>query len=116
MSKHTDGPFFVVTDNSLQDEFGNGPILVAVSVHEDDTADAICWINNDLPQWEANAKLLSAAPDLLGIVERIFYSINGLSATLAATNRDYACSTLRKETAEVIRLSQLAIAKAKGGE
>ncbi len=60
------------------------------------------------------ARVMAAAPELLEVVERLFYTINGLSATLAATNRDYACSTLRKETAEAIRLSQIAISKSRG--
>lgn len=32
----TPGPWFVVRDTSQQDEFGNGPIGVAISVYEDD--------------------------------------------------------------------------------
>lgn len=60
----------------------------------------------------ANARLIAAAPDLLAVVQRLFHSVNGLSATFSAVNRDYACSQFRKELTETIRESQNAIAKA----
>ena len=61
---------------------------------------------------EANARLIAAAPDLLAVVQRLFHSVNGFSATFSAVNKDYACSQLRKEITETIREAQNAIAKA----
>lgn len=62
---------------------------------------------------EADAKIMASSPLLLAIALRLFHSVNGLSATFSAVNRDYACSQLRKELTETIREAQNAIAETK---
>lgn len=57
--------WFAVNDTSRQDELGNGPEDWCVSPYEDDSADAIAWINTDYADCESNARLMAAAPDLL---------------------------------------------------
>lgn len=66
-----DKKWFVVTDTSRQDELGNGPEDWCVSPHEDDTADAIAWMNSDYDDVDANACLMATAPEMLSLLQRI---------------------------------------------
>lgn len=59
--QHTPGPWFAVTDTSLQDEHGNGPVGIAISTWEDDVVDAIAWMQEGT---EADARLIAVAPEL----------------------------------------------------
>lgn len=44
ISKITPSPWYVVEDTSQCDEFGSGPIGVAISLCDSDTVDAIAWM------------------------------------------------------------------------
>ncbi len=59
---YSKGPWFVVEDTDQVDEFGNGPVHVAISRHEDDVADAVAWMHDGTFE---DAVLMAAAPDLL---------------------------------------------------
>jgi hypothetical protein len=62
----------------------------------------------------ANAALIAAAPDLLAIAELLHLSINGLHATLRATNIGYRGTELCRQMDALIRDNAAAIAKARG--
>lgn len=64
----------------------------------------------------ADAKLYAAAPDLLAVAERLHMDINGLHATMRATNTEYRTSELCRQMDALIRDNAAAIARAEGGE
>jgi hypothetical protein len=113
-TQHTPGPW----DYDYYDDH----IALSSPKHPDDyfarvefspCVDTSPW-DGDSPMTEdvANTKLIAVAPELLAVVQRLFLSVNGLSATFSAVNAEYACSHLRKELAETIREAQNAINKA----
>ena len=71
-------------------------------------------IGRSVEESRANANLIAAAPDLLAICQALHTHVNGINATMRATNRDYANSTLCVALSELIRDNAAAIAKAEG--
>ena len=68
MSKHTEGPWFVTvtTDHGIWVEDGNG-ILSACRQTE-----TVCVVTNEgREKDQANARLISCAPEMLAMLERI---------------------------------------------
>ena len=72
MPEYTPGPWYVVEEDH-SDDSGNGPVSLAISTYEDDSVDAIAWINTMNPNKteQANARLIAAAPDMLAALQRI---------------------------------------------
>lgn len=63
-----------------------------------------------LPPDEPNAHLIASAPELLAVVERLLYKVNGLNATERATNPAYSGSTLCAELTATIKQASEAVA------
>lgn len=58
---HTPVVWHVVIDASQQDECGNGPLGIAISIYEDDATDAVAWMQEGT---EDDAALMAASPEL----------------------------------------------------
>ena len=48
----------------------------------------------ETPDTIADARLIAAAPELLSIAKCVFEELNGLNATMRATNKEYSASAL----------------------
>jgi hypothetical protein len=96
----------IMSPDSLRAE---GPVIVAGVVAIDHMAWPEC--GDD----EANAKLIAAAPDLLAVAKKLHLSINGMNATMRATNTDYRNSPLCQQLTALIAENAAAIRKAEGG-
>ena len=106
MNKHTDGPWKIVTDCLSG---------VRPCIHNDDgfhIAAVYRGIFGDKfeSQFEANARLIAAAPDLLEACERMFRSLG------AYLDHTYQDKFLYYAPKEALELGRAAIAKTKGKE
>jgi hypothetical protein len=68
--KHTNGPWQIVGGNSD---------IVTKSVISKKSGIVICdapeYLNEDMKQWDANAKLIAAAPELFDFVQKVVVSL-----------------------------------------
>jgi len=90
MSKHTPGPWHIVEDR----------VPASLEVFAGKTAIAECWRRADVPTEKANARLISAAPDLLEALKKM--------VECSHTGNVYLC-------ADASQKAYAAIAKATGG-
>lgn len=60
----------------------------------------------------ARARLIAAAPELAEVVRKLACDINGMNATMRATNKDYADSALCQQLTELMCDATEALAKA----
>lgn len=92
--------WFAVNDTSRQDELGNGPEDWCVSLYEDDTADAIAWMNSDYADCAANARVIAAAPDLLEALELLWSEV---AASGNGAANDFGWKAAREATLAALR-------------
>jgi hypothetical protein len=59
-----------------------------------------------------HAPLIAASPDALAVVRTLFCEVNGLNATLRATDSRYAASALCAKLTDTVRMAREAIDKA----
>ena len=92
MNTYTPGPW------SFRDDFD-----LVVGPASDPTHNPIAIIHGEPADAFGNAILIAAAPDLLAIVQRIVYDLNGRNATERATNTAHAASPLCAAITALVR-------------
>lgn len=68
ISKITPSPWYVVEDTSQCDEFGHGPVGVAISRYGSDTVDAVAWMHEG---GHADAELIAKSPEMANLLDRL---------------------------------------------
>ncbi len=102
-TEHTKGPWKACEHGVIADTMtSHGNFYVASAIDPDNAED------------KANMQLISACPELLAVVERLLYKVNGLNATERATRSGYSGSPLYMELIATIKDASAAIAKARG--
>lgn len=68
ISKISQSPWYVIEDTSQCDEFGHGPVGVAISLYDSDTVDAIAWMQEGN---DADAELIAKSPEMVKLLDRL---------------------------------------------
>ena len=103
-AKHTPGTW---TANRAY-FYGHDAFIVCGTVG--DTSPFLCRLTDDTPDFEANARLIAAAPELLAALDRASLAIRDLSKQLADLGVEPS------EGWRAFRAARAAIAKAEGRE
>ena len=109
MSKHTPGPWTVKDDRMEPTRaFPRGRRTVGVGDADSDAGSGVCQINRLYEEWEANARLIASAPELLAVLKVFVKDIDAVG--IDQTAKDWPDLVLNYHTARA------AIARAEGGE